>query len=228
LVLVVAGLLEAGLVAGLGGLVAGTVALAATALVARRLLLRDRAQLSGSAMFGRVALYGMLAVVSAGTLGGVSLYAGLAYEPPRLSMERVAGAWSDGKGGMLILTADGKATANGIETFDTDDSFERVVHKCTGTGSWTYDPGAGPWSQQVDVSVEDCSMDSWEVFGTPEHPKLFVYIGDPDNWDLYILQRSRPGHPSAGRTPQRPLPKDARPSEVPKLRTPGVGPHGPR
>jgi hypothetical protein len=139
----------------------------------------------------------MLAVVSAGTLGGVSLYAGLAYEPPRLSMERVAGAWSDGKGGMLILTADGKATATGIETFDTDDSFERVVHKCTGTGSWTYDPGAGPWSQQVDVSVEDCSMDSWEVFGTPEHPKLFVYIGDPDNWDLYILQRSRPGHPSA-------------------------------
>ncbi|MEU4152882.1 hypothetical protein [Streptomyces sp. NPDC026659] len=32
-------------------------------------------------------------------------------------------------------------------------------------------------------------MDAWEVFGTIEHPKLFVRIGDPDSWDLYILQR---------------------------------------
>uniref|UniRef100_UPI002F90839A hypothetical protein n=1 Tax=Streptomyces sp. NBC_01592 TaxID=2975889 RepID=UPI002F90839A len=56
------------------------------------------------------------------------------------------------------------------------------------TGTWGYDPGAGPWFQEVDVSVDDCSMDTWHVFGTPEHPKLFVHGGDPDSWDLYILQ----------------------------------------
>ncbi|MFF3956422.1 hypothetical protein ACFYY1_24805 [Streptomyces sp. NPDC001890] len=182
-------LVEAGLLAGLGGWLVVTAALAVTALVARRLLLPDRPRLSGGAMFWRVALYGTLAVVTVGTLGGIGLWAGIGYEPPRLSTERVAGTWSDGKGGTLILTAHGKATATRIETFDLDDSFEPVVHECTGTGTWAYDPGAGPWSQKVDVSLDDCSMDTWEVFGSPEHPKLFVYIGDPDSWDLYILQR---------------------------------------
>ncbi|MEV7682116.1 hypothetical protein AB0O64_26735 [Streptomyces sp. NPDC088341] len=180
---------EAGLLAGLGGWLAVTVALAATALVARRLLLPDRPRLSGGAMFGRVVLYGTLAVVTAGTLAGIALYAGFGYEPPRLSTERVAGTWSDGKGGTLMLTADGEATATGVETFDFGDSFEPVIHTCTGTGTWEYDPGAGPWSQEVAVSVDDCPMNAWEVFGTPDHPKLFVYIGDPDSGDIYILQR---------------------------------------
>jgi hypothetical protein len=181
--------LEAGFLAGLGGWLAVTAALAAPALIARRLLLPDRPWLSGGVMFGRVALYGTLAVVTAATLAGIGLYAGIGYEPPLLSTERVAGTWSDGKGGTLRLTADGKATATRVGTFDLDDSFDPVVHACTGTGTWEYDPGDGPWSQKVDVSVGDCSMDTWEVFGTPEHPKLFVYIGDPDSWDLYILQR---------------------------------------
>ncbi|MER5618278.1 hypothetical protein [Streptomyces sp. NPDC002215] len=180
---------EAGLLAGLGGWLAVTAALAVTALVARRLLLPDRPRLSGGAMFGRVALYGTLAVVTAGMLGGIGLCAGIGYEPPQLSTERIAGTWSDGKGGTLILTAHGKATATRVETFDLDNSFEPVVHECTGTGTWEYDPGTGPWSQEVDVSLNDCPMDTWEVFGSPEHPKLFVYIGDPDSWDLYILQR---------------------------------------
>ncbi|MEV0040310.1 hypothetical protein [Streptomyces sp. NPDC050804] len=188
-VLAVAVPAEAGLLAGFGGWLAVTAALAATALVARRLLLPNRPRLSGGTMFGRVVLYGTLAVVTAGTLAGIALYAGFGYEPPRLNTERAAGTWSDGKGGTLILTADGEATANRVETFDFDDFFEPVTHTCTGTGTWEYNPGAGPWAQEVVVSVDDCPMDAWEVFGTPEHPKLFVYIGDPDSVDLYILQR---------------------------------------
>ncbi|MFE7614661.1 hypothetical protein [Streptomyces sp. NPDC057496] len=185
--LAVSALVEAGPPAGLGGWLAATTATAVTALVARRLLLPDRPRLSGGAMFGWVALYGTLAVVTVGALGGIGLYAGIGYEPPRLSTERVAGTWSDGKGGTLVLTADGKATATRIETFDLDDSLDPVVHECPGT--WEYDPGTGPWSQEVDVSLDDCTMDTWKVFGSPEHPKLFVYIGDPDSWDLYILRR---------------------------------------
>jgi hypothetical protein len=188
LALAAAVLAEAGLLAVLGGWLAVTAALAATALVARRLLLPDRPRLSGGAMFGRVVLYGTLAAVTAGTLAGIGLYAGIGYEPPRLSTERVAGAWSDGQGGTLVLTADGKATATRVKTFD-DDVFDPVMHQCTSTGTWEYDPGAGPWSQEVVVSVDDCPMDTWAVFGTPEHPKMFVFIGDPDGWDLYILQR---------------------------------------
>ncbi|MET9921732.1 hypothetical protein ABZZ04_32355 [Streptomyces sp. NPDC006435] len=187
--LAVSALVEAGPLAGSGGWLAATAAVAITALVARRLLLPDRPWLSGGAMFGWVALYGTLAVVTVGVLGVIGLYAGIGYEPPRLSTERVAGTWSDGKGGTLVLTADGRATATRIETFGLDDSFDPVVHECTGTGTWEYDPGTGPWSQEVGVSFDDCSMDTWKVFGSPEHPKLFVYIGDPDSWDLYILRR---------------------------------------
>ncbi|MGV9342272.1 hypothetical protein [Streptomyces sp. NPDC003688] len=179
---------EAGVLAGLGGWFAVTGMLAVTALVARRLLLPDRPRLSGGAMFGRVALYGALAV-AVGVLAGIALHAGIGYEPPLLGAERVAGTWSDGKGGTLILAADGSATATRVETFDFDDSFEPVVHTCTGAGTWEYDPGTGPRSQRVEVSVDGCPMDAWAVFGTIGHPKLFVCIGDPDSWDLYVLQR---------------------------------------
>ncbi|MBD0420310.1 hypothetical protein H0H10_14350 [Streptomyces sp. TRM S81-3] len=182
-------LVEADVLACLGGWLVVSAALAATALVARRLLLPGRPHLSGGVMFWRVALYGTLAVITAGALAGISLYAGIGYEPPRLGAEGVAGTWSDGKGGTLTLTTDGKATATRVETFELDDAFETVVHTCTGTGTWEYDPGTGPWSQEVAVSVDDCPLDTWEVFGTSEHPKLFVYIGDPDSWDLYILKR---------------------------------------
>ncbi|MFG3136774.1 hypothetical protein ACGFZA_11180 [Streptomyces sp. NPDC048211] len=186
--LAAAALGEVGPLAALGGWLAMTVALAASALVARRLLLPDRPRLSAGVMFGRVASYGALAVATAGLLAGIGLYAGIAYEPPWLIDQGAAGTWSDGKGGTLVLMEDGTATANGIETFD-DGSLEPAAHLCTGTGSWKYDPGAGPWFQQVDVSVAGCSLDPWEVLGTSGRPKLFVYIGDADTLDLYVLQR---------------------------------------
>jgi hypothetical protein len=179
--------------AGLGGWLAATVALALAALVARRLLLPDRPWLSGGNMLGSVVVYGTLAVVVAGALAGIGLYAGSGYEPPRLSTERIAGTWSDGKGGTLVLGADGKAAADRIETFDLGESFDPVVRECTGTGTWTYEPGGGPWSQTVDVSLDGCAMDTWEVFGSLEHPKLFVFIGDPHSGDLYTLQRHGEG-----------------------------------
>ncbi|MEV7405892.1 hypothetical protein AB0N93_36715 [Streptomyces sp. NPDC091267] len=175
---------EAGSLAVLGGWLAVTAGLTAPTSVARRLLLPDRPQLSGRAMFGRVAWFGTLSVLTVGVLAGIGLYAGIGYEPPQLSWELVAGTWSDGKGGTLVLTVDGKATATRVETF----RFDSAVPECTGVGTWEYDPGVVPWSQEVDVSVKDCSMDTWQVLGTPEHPKLFVYKGDHDSWDLYILQ----------------------------------------
>ncbi|MFG3207985.1 hypothetical protein [Streptomyces sp. NPDC048192] len=186
----VAVLARTGLPVGVGVWLVVTAALAATVLVARRPLLVDRPWLSGGAMVRRVALHGTLAVVAAGTLAGIGLWAGIGYEPPRLSREQVAGTWSDARGGTLVLTADGRATATRVETFeDSDDVLEPVVHRCSGTGTWKYTPGTGPWSQEVDVSVGDCPMDTWEVSGTRAHPKLYVYIGDPDTWELYTLRR---------------------------------------
>ncbi|MGW1817383.1 hypothetical protein ACWCQM_27895 [Streptomyces sp. NPDC002125] len=159
---------------------------AVAALVVRRLLLPDRPRIGGGVMFGWLALYGTLAVVTAVALAGFGLWAGIGYEPPRMSVERLAGTWSDGAGGTLVLGEDGRATATGLNMYD----FGGTKEECTGTGSWSYGPGDNAWDQGVGATVEGCDSGfSWEFFGTEEHPKLFAYIGDPDSWDLYILER---------------------------------------
>ncbi|MFE7332564.1 hypothetical protein ACFU8W_48555 [Streptomyces sp. NPDC057565] len=175
---------------GLIGWFMGAAALGVPALVVRRLVLPDRPRVSGIAMFGWVALYGTLGVVVTGALAGVALYAGIGYEPPRLTAERLAGTWSDGNGGRITFTADGKVTADGVKTFGFDDDRHDAGQPCTGAGTWVHHPGDGSWSQNVGVSVDACdgSLGPWEVFGTPEHPKLYVLVGDPDAWDLYILE----------------------------------------
>ncbi|MEU9704074.1 hypothetical protein [Streptomyces sp. NPDC047981] len=175
---------------GLIGWFIGAAALGVPALVVRRLVLPDRPRVSGIAMFGRVALYGTLGVVVTGAFAGAALYAGIGYEPPRLTAERLAGTWSDGMGGRITFTADGKVTADGVRTFGFRDDRDDAGRPCAGAGTWVHDPGDGAWSQNVEVSVDACkgSLGPWEVFGTPEHPKLYVLVGDPDAWDLYILE----------------------------------------
>ncbi|MFJ9827148.1 hypothetical protein ACIRSU_22720 [Streptomyces sp. NPDC101160] len=59
---------------------ATTVGLTIPALVARRLILPDRPYVSGGAMFGWVALYGTLALVTAFALAGFALWTGAGYE----------------------------------------------------------------------------------------------------------------------------------------------------
>ncbi|MFB6836721.1 hypothetical protein [Streptomyces sp. NPDC056361] len=186
-------LAEAGLLAGLAGWLAATAALTAPALVARRLLLPDRPRLTGRAMFGRVAVHGTLAVVTAFAAAGIALFAGVGYEPPQLNAEQIAGTYSDGQGGTLTLAPDGRATASRVDTFDfhdTVDPSEPRIRECSGIGTWSFDPVDGPDSQLVTVSVDSCpvDMDDWGVYGTREHPKLYVFVGDPDSWELYTLR----------------------------------------
>lgn len=182
---------EAGPLGALGAWLAATAALAAPALVARRLLLPDRRAVTGGAMFGWVTLYGTLAVVTTFTLLGGGLYTGIIeeYRPPQLSAERVAGTWSDDEGGTLTLAPDGTATLAGVATYDFEDFSHPELHHCSGVGRWTYDPGENPWDQEVEVSAGACELPAWSVMGSPERPKLYYYIGDPDAWNLSVLER---------------------------------------
>ncbi|MEX0173433.1 hypothetical protein [Streptomyces sp. LMG1-1-1.1] len=191
-VVVLAILAEAGLLAGLVGWLTATVALTAPALIARRLLLPDRRTLTGRGMFWRVAGYGTLAVVSALAVAGIALFAGAGYEPPRLNAEQLTGTYSDGDGGTLTLGPDGKAMASRVDTFDfheTVDPSGPRIRECSGVGTWAFDPIGDPHT--VTVSIDSCpaDMDSWSVYGTREHPKLYVFVGDPDSWELYTLRR---------------------------------------
>ncbi|MER7728094.1 hypothetical protein [Streptomyces sp. NPDC096323] len=46
-----------------------------------------------------------------------------------------------------------------------------------------------PWSPEGCYCWTVGGSRTWEVYGSSEHPKLFVFIGDPDSWDLYALRR---------------------------------------
>lgn len=185
-------LTDTGPLAGLVGWLAATAALTAPALVARRLLLPNRPRLSGRAMFWRAAMFGTLASVSAFALAGIALSAGIGYEPPLLNAEQAAGTYSDGRGGTLTLTADGRATASRLHTFDFSSPGEPLVRECSGTGVWKPGPANNPYVRQVDVSVDACpvDIDGFDVHGTREAPKLYATVGDPDAGEFYILRRA--------------------------------------
>ncbi|GHG10321.1 hypothetical protein ACFFSH_19400 [Streptomyces filamentosus] len=174
--------------AGAGDVLAGwavaTAVLAVPALIVRRAVPAGRPRLPLRALLGRVALCGTLAAATVWAGAGAVLHAGAAYEPPRLDAARIAGTWSDGAGGVLDLAADGGATAHRLG------SFVPVDDGCSGTGTWTYAPGGGPWAQEVTVAVDGCEPVPWSVGGTPGRPKLFVYVGDADLGDRYVLRRA--------------------------------------
>ncbi|UCA53795.1 hypothetical protein LEL86_32940 [Streptomyces sp. WA6-1-16] len=153
-------------------------------------------------IFKPVTLWGVAAVVLTAVLGGVGLATGVLkeYRPPALISADIVGRWSDGQGGTVTFTADGRVTA-----VDVDDDLDGWGHeddatdpdgpqdgdtRCSGQGTWTYEPGGGTWSQQVDLALDSCDFDVWNVGGTASRPTLYQYIGDPDSGDLYVLRRT--------------------------------------
>lgn len=165
--------------------------LATTMLTVPALLSRPRRR----GLFVPVALWGTLVVVSAGTLGGIALYTGLLeeYHPPTITRATLFGTWSDGKGGTLAFTADGRVTASGVDNHVLDESFDNVVKECTGQGTWTFEAGKSSWNQETDVTIQGCGWAPWNVGGTEDRITLYQYIGDPDSWDLYELKKAPSG-----------------------------------
>lgn len=180
--------------------------LTTAALTVPALLWRSRRE----RVFGPVTLWGLVAVVLTAVVGGVGLATGVfpEYRPPTVTSADIVGRWSDGHGGTLTFTADGRVSAVDVELdvtgtdsdsdSDTDSDAtagdgDGARDSCTGQGTWTYEPGTGAWSQMVDVTVDQCTFDYWNVGGTESRPALYQYIGDPDSGDLYRLTRTSGG-----------------------------------
>ncbi|WP_329158041.1 hypothetical protein OHA63_20740 [Streptomyces anulatus] len=155
-------------------------------------------------IFGPVTLWGLVAVVLTAVVGGVGLATGVfpEYRPPAVTSADIVGRWSDGHGGTLTFTADGRVSAVGVGVDDADtdadadadgDGDGSELDSCTGQGTWAYEPGRGAWSQVVDVTVDLCTFDYWNVGGTESRPALYQYIGDPDSGNLYRLTRASGG-----------------------------------
>lgn len=131
---------------------------------------------------------GVLAALVVLGLGAVLLATGLVteYRPPKVDAARLMGTWGDGHGGTLRLAPDGTAAAVSL---DRDGGGH-----CSGTGTWTYEPGGSTtWAQRVRVDVHGCLhggvLDGWSISGTPERPRLSLGHGDADAPDWYTLTR---------------------------------------
>ncbi|MFD7421443.1 hypothetical protein ACFV6M_13495 [Streptomyces californicus] len=180
---------------GVGSFALGWV-LTSAALAVPALLWRSRRR----RVFGPVLLWGVVAVVLTAVLGGVGFWTGLLkeYRPPALTSADLVGHWSDGSGGTLTFSADGRVTAVDIDDdltpyddFTEDDPQGGEDDRCSGQGTWAYTSDPGRWSQEVSVTVDACSFENWYVGGTEGRPTLYQYIGDPDSWDLYELTRAQ-------------------------------------
>ncbi|CAL9295256.1 hypothetical protein SUDANB25_02463 [Streptomyces sp. SudanB25_2051] len=131
---------------------------------------------------GLTTLGGVGAVVLTIAGGYAAFATGLVdtYRPPELTRETVVGTWSDGEGGTLRIAADGTATASGVHRYEED-----RPGRCAGAGTWRVSGG-----DTLKLRIPDCGDLEWEALGTPEQPRLYYFIGDPDAWNLYELRRA--------------------------------------
>ncbi|MFF1337565.1 hypothetical protein ACFVYT_06540 [Streptomyces sp. NPDC058290] len=116
----------------------------------------------------------------AGTaLGCAALSNGLIeeYRPPRLTPAALAGTWSDGRGGTLAFTAEGRVSAAGVEhaLSHADDA----VKPCTQPGTWKLVPGRTTWDQAVEVDIPGCTHLPWHVGGTSSGSRSTSTSGTP-------------------------------------------------
>ncbi|MFD9367069.1 hypothetical protein ACFWA6_05065 [Streptomyces sp. NPDC060020] len=139
----------------------------------------------------QVALWGTAVVAGTGLLGALGLTAGLlpAYEPPAIGPATMPGTWGDQTGGKMVFTSDGRVTADSVHEYGPGDDPYGLPPQCSGSGTWSYEPGRGVRTQKVRIDVPGCSWPAWSVGGTEEEPRIYQRIGHPDSEHLYRLRK---------------------------------------
>ncbi|WP_404955182.1 hypothetical protein [Streptomyces sp. 147326] len=153
------------------------------------------ARLRHPGLLRRVALGGAALVTGTGLLGSLGLTAGLlpAYEPPAIGPAAMPGTWGDHTEGRLVFTSDGRVTAFGVGEHRPGDDPHVLPLQCSGSGTWSYEPGRGVRSQKVRIRVPGCSWPAWSVGGTEREPRIYQDIGRPDSGYLYELEKATDG-----------------------------------
>lgn len=153
------------------------------------------ARLRRRGLVGKVALWGPAVVVGTGLLGTLGFAVGLlpAYEPPAIGPTAMAGTWVDHTSGTLVFTSDGRVTASGVGDRAPDDPPGGPSRTCSGSGTWSYEPGRDAWTQQVRVRVPGCSWPAWSVGGTDRTPRIHLHVGGPESGRLYQLRKAADG-----------------------------------
>ncbi|UUU38027.1 hypothetical protein [Streptomyces sp. NBC_00162] len=143
----------------------------------------------------QVALWGTAVVAGTGLFGALGLTVGLlpAYEPPAIGPATMAGTWVDHTSGTLVFTSDGRVTASGVGQHRPDDHPSGPSRRCSGSGTWSYEPGRDVWTQEVRIDVPGYSWRAWSVGGTDRKPRIYQHVGHPDSGKLYELRKAADG-----------------------------------
>ncbi|MEV6951019.1 hypothetical protein [Streptomyces sp. NPDC051183] len=138
-----------------------------------------------------VALWGTAVVVGTGLLGAFGLTTRQLplYEPPTIGPATMTGTWVDHTGGDLVFTPDGRVTASGVGDPEADNHTGDPIRRCSGSGTWSYEPGRDAWTQKVRIDVPGCSRRAWSVGGTDVTPRLYQHVGPPDSGERYQLRK---------------------------------------
>ncbi|WP_030847625.1 hypothetical protein [Streptomyces sp. NRRL F-4474] len=146
----------------------------------------------GEGLLRRVALWGAAVVAGTAVFGALGLAVGLLapYEPPRIGPETMTGTWTDHTSGTLVFTADGRVEASGVGVHRPGDHPDDPSRRCSGSGTWAYEPGRDVWSQEVRVEIPECPWQAWGVDGTGQEPRISQAVGDPGSGQLYRLRKA--------------------------------------
>ncbi|MCX5582117.1 hypothetical protein [Streptomyces erythrochromogenes] len=145
----------------------------------------------GEGLLRRVGLWGTAVVAGTGLFGALGLAVGLlpSYEPPRIGPQTMTGTWIDHTTGTLVFTPDGRVTASGVGLHRPGDRTGDPSRRCSGSGTWSYEPGRDVRSQKVRVQIPECHWPAWGVDGTDREPRISQEVGDPGSGQLYKLRK---------------------------------------
>ncbi|WP_327726860.1 hypothetical protein OG250_05450 [Streptomyces sp. NBC_00487] len=116
-------------------------------------------------------------------------------EPLAMSTAEITGTWVDEEGGRLTLEENGTFASDGICGDFSDGDLNAAVAPDPGAGTWelyTHDgPDSGEPSSEVQLTFTPGTVwTEYEARGTSKHPVLWMYIGDPDEGRLCVLERA--------------------------------------
>ncbi|MFJ6795061.1 hypothetical protein [Streptomyces sp. NPDC091268] len=153
------------------------------------------ARLRQPGLVRRVAVWGTAAVAGTGALGALALTVGVlpSYTPPLIRPAMLAGNWIDHTSGTLVFASDGRVTASGVGEHRPGDDPGNPSRHCTGSGTWSYEPGRDVRSQTVRVQVPGCSWPPWSVGGTDGQPWIYQHVGRPGSGQRYHLRKASDG-----------------------------------
>jgi hypothetical protein len=131
----------------------------------------------------------------------------LLYTPPQppgapqgISREELIGTWRDEQEGSITFSAAGTFVAEGVcgDYWDFGNEVPAGVDRhymtASGAGAWvtfTWTPGSESRPvTEVSIEFAESRLDAqYQAGGTVEAPKLWVYMGDLDNYDLCVLTK---------------------------------------